>query len=228
MEDDSLTAHPDEISLLAPAIPEAFPGASFLYESASDAFRFSPVAARWFGTSDTPAPCAQSRVDFSLLKAHESEALTRSQLPWVIASTGKHCDPQEFTLRVPGQTPRHVLCCASPYTPVGGVVIATLAHLLRRGLRTTDIVGRYGGEEYMVVLPDTDEHNAKRKLDQLREEFGKVVFRHKDKEFHCSFSAGVCNSLIVDNVDRCIEAADLSLYAAKEAGRNQVHLATRS
>ncbi len=85
-----------------------------------------------------------------------------------------------------------------------------------------------GGEEYLVVLPDTDEHNAKRKLDQLREEFGKVVFRHKDKEFHCSFSAGVCNSLIVDNVDRCIEAADLSLYAAKEAGRNQVHLTTRS
>ncbi|MCB1665499.1 MAG: diguanylate cyclase [Pseudomonadales bacterium] len=102
----------------------------------------------------------------------------------------------------------------------GDVVIATLAHLLRRGLRTTDIVGRYGGEEYMVVMPDTSAENAIIKLNALRQEFGTVVFRHHNEEFNCSFSGGVCSSDLAEHVDALVECADQALYAAKDAGRN--------
>ena len=101
-------------------------------------------------------------------------------------------------------------------------VIATLAHLLRRALRTTDIVGRYGGEEYMVVMPDSDEANAIRKLDLLRREFEAIGFHHKDMEFHCSFSGGVSDSDSSDNIDLLIEKADMALYRAKTQGRNQI------
>lgn len=104
----------------------------------------------------------------------------------------------------------------------GDTVIATLAHLLRRGLRTTDIVGRYGGEEYMVVMPDSDEANAMRKLDLLRREFEAIGFHHKELEFHCSFSGGVCDSSASDNIDLLIEKADMALFEAKARGRNQI------
>lgn len=102
----------------------------------------------------------------------------------------------------------------------GDTVIATLAHLLRRALRTTDIVGRYGGEEYMVVMPDSDEANAIRKLNMLRQEFETIVFHHKDIEFTCSFSGGVCAASGGENIDLLIEKADLALYQAKSGGRN--------
>lgn len=106
--------------------------------------------------------------------------------------------------------------------PTGDTVIATLAHLLRRGLRATDIVGRYGGEEYMVVMPDSDQDNAIRKLDLLRREFEALAFHHKDVEFHCSFSGGVCSSSGSDNIDILIEKADLALFQAKSQGRNLI------
>jgi diguanylate cyclase (GGDEF)-like protein len=106
--------------------------------------------------------------------------------------------------------------------PVGDTVIATLAHLLRRALRTTDIVGRYGGEEYMVVMPDSDVANAIRKLDLLRREFEAIGFHHKDLEFHCSFSGGVSDSDSSDKIDLLIEKADMALYRAKTQGRNQI------
>ncbi|MGJ8688213.1 MAG: diguanylate cyclase [Gammaproteobacteria bacterium] len=102
----------------------------------------------------------------------------------------------------------------------GDVVIATLAHLLRRGLRTTDLVGRYGGEEYMVVLPDTNTQSAMTKLDSLRAEFETIVFRHKNEEFTCSFSGGVCSSDITKSVDEFVELSDRALYRAKAKGRN--------
>jgi len=109
----------------------------------------------------------------------------------------------------------------------GDTVIATLAHLLRRGLRTTDIVGRYGGEEYMVVMPDSDEANAIRKLDLLRREFEAIGFHHKELGFNCSFSGGACDSKGSDNIDLLIEKADLALYQAKSRGRNQIIGATQ-
>jgi len=104
----------------------------------------------------------------------------------------------------------------------GDVVIATLAHLLHRGLRTTDILGRYGGEEYLVVMPDTDAKNAAIKLNSLRTEFQAVTFRHNDEVFTCSVSGGICQSDQVEGLDEFVEQADKALYRAKERGRNQI------
>lgn len=104
----------------------------------------------------------------------------------------------------------------------GDIVITTLAHLLRRGLRTTDIVGRYGGEEYLVILPDTDENNACIKINSLLQEFIAINFRHKEEQFNCSFSGGVCSSSNSTNIDALLEKADLALYKAKQNGRRQI------
>ncbi len=110
----------------------------------------------------------------------------------------------------------------------GDRVIRNLARLLTRRLRRSDLIGRYGGEEFAVVLPDTAIEDALRLLDSLREDF--AALRHRDDsgdEFHVSFSAGVAQYPDFDDIRQVHAAADAALYRAKQEGRNRV-LARRS
>jgi diguanylate cyclase (GGDEF)-like protein len=86
-------------------------------------------------------------------------------------------------------------------------------------------VGRVGGEEFAVILVDTDAENATRILNEMREHFMALVFYSGDIEFHSAFSCGVASFADYDTAQELNEAADRALYAAKEGGRNQVVLA---
>ena len=110
--------------------------------------------------------------------------------------------------------------------PVGDQVLIAIARALRQRLRTSDIVGRYGGEEFAVILPDTSRESARLILDMLREDFSRVEFRSDDRIFHCSFSCGIATSLDYPTFQALREAADRTLYQAKAAGRNQVLVAS--
>jgi diguanylate cyclase (GGDEF)-like protein len=106
----------------------------------------------------------------------------------------------------------------------GDRVLVSLASLLRRHLRRSDIVGRYGGEEFAVLLSHVNEHEATRLLLRLLHEFTSREHRAPNGEvFRVTFSAGVA-TLDADAMDlqRWLEAADATLYAAKRAGRNRV------
>jgi len=114
--------------------------------------------------------------------------------------------------------------------PVGDRVLAALAALLRRRLRPSDTVGRYGGEEFAMLLDDLTVEEAQRLVDRLREEFATIS--HTDAEggaFFVTFSAGAA---LFDprsmDVDAWREAADQALYAAKGAGRNRVLFAPQA
>lgn len=109
--------------------------------------------------------------------------------------------------------------------PVGDNVILTLARLLRERLRVSDVVGRYGGEEFMVVMPEAGLEDARRVIDSLRESFARISHRVGDKDFTVSFSAGVAQ-ITPQCVDRALmEKADQALYQAKHSGRNRVCIA---
>jgi diguanylate cyclase (GGDEF)-like protein len=109
--------------------------------------------------------------------------------------------------------------------PTGDRVIVTLARLLQQRLRKTDIVGRYGGEEFVVVLPDTDIDAARDVLDKIRESFAMIRHAYEKGEFSVTFSCGIAR------FPECIDAtiisneADKALYQAKNAGRNRVVVA---
>lgn len=104
----------------------------------------------------------------------------------------------------------------------GDQVITSLANLLKQQLRKTDMIGRYGGEEFLLVLPDCPLEKAFIVIDKLRESFAAFPFSFDGKSFHCTFSAGIASGdqqLIPDEV---IEQADQALYQAKTGGRNQI------
>jgi len=106
--------------------------------------------------------------------------------------------------------------------PTGDKVIKSLARLLKQRLRKTDIVGRYGGEEFAVIMPDTDALNAERILNELRIVFSKIQHQYQDVLFNKTFSCGIAIFPENNSGSDLNNMADEALYLAKNSGRNQV------
>lgn len=104
----------------------------------------------------------------------------------------------------------------------GDKVLKSLSRILQERLRRTDIIGRYGGEEFGVILLNTTPENAVRILDEIRENFSRVRHQAEDNEFFVTFSCGIASYPSFDHPDELTGAADKALYEAKEAGRNRV------
>ncbi|WP_439887079.1 diguanylate cyclase [Pseudomonas sp. MBLB4123] len=107
----------------------------------------------------------------------------------------------------------------------GDNVIRALANLLRQRLRRIDSLGRYGGEEFLAVLPDCSTAQAQRILDEIRERFAGLRFIAEGVEFTVTLSAGIACTDLDSSAGELLERADRALYAAKNGGRNQVRQA---
>lgn len=106
--------------------------------------------------------------------------------------------------------------------PMGDRVIKSLALFLKQRLRKTDYIGRYGGEEFAVVMPDTDLAAAWGVLDEIRQRFAEIHYPAQPADLCCTFSAGVVEIAAEDDALMMASQADEALYRAKKAGRNQV------
>jgi len=105
----------------------------------------------------------------------------------------------------------------------GDNVIRALSNLLRQRLRKVDRLGRYGGEEFVAVLPNCNTTDAWLILEEIREAFNALQFSTDEHTFCCSFSAGIsgCEEPEWD-CDELLDQADRQLYRAKHAGRNRI------
>jgi len=105
----------------------------------------------------------------------------------------------------------------------GDIVIRKLSNILNTRLRRYDGIGRYGGEEFMLVLPNTNELTALKLVNQIRVDFArKPINIGNDVNIIVTFSAGVSSFPEHQDLTALIEAADKNLYLAKKAGRNCV------
>ena len=106
--------------------------------------------------------------------------------------------------------------------PVGDQVLLALSRLLRQHLRQNDLIGRYGGEEFAVVLQDASIEKAKEILDAMREDFAGITFWANETEFSVTFSVGIADFPTCQTPEYLCERADNALYVAKRNGRNRV------
>ncbi|WP_297325078.1 diguanylate cyclase [Nitrosomonas sp.] len=104
----------------------------------------------------------------------------------------------------------------------GDRVLKSLARLLKQRLRETDIVGRYGGEEFAVIMNDTDAISAAKVIDEIRTVFSRLLHLSHDEEFYVNFSCGIADLAHFSDAASLSEAADKALYQAKQRGRNKV------
>ncbi|MCY1531915.1 Diguanylate cyclase DgcM [compost metagenome] len=105
---------------------------------------------------------------------------------------------------------------------MGDRVIKSLALFLKQRLRKTDHIGRYGGEEFAVVLPDTDLDAAHRVLEEIRRRFAEIRYPAQPSDLSCTFSCGIAQLRDDQDINQLSRQADEALYRAKHGGRNRV------
>lgn len=104
----------------------------------------------------------------------------------------------------------------------GDAVLKQFADLMRDVVRQTDLAARWGGEEFLILLPDTSLLQALTLAERLRQKVDDAEFRFRDQVMPVSISAGVSSITQSDSVNHLLKQVDIQLYSAKQNGRNQI------
>ncbi|MBV8680465.1 MAG: diguanylate cyclase [Aquitalea sp.] len=110
--------------------------------------------------------------------------------------------------------------------PAGDEVLVNLARFLKERLRRSDLISRYGGEEFAIVLPGTQTKDAVRIMDALRQAFAQIEQRSGQQTFCQTFSVGVSSLASATDTTQLVQQADDMLYLAKNRGRNRIEAYT--
>lgn len=108
----------------------------------------------------------------------------------------------------------------------GDEVIKMVARACENKMRINDIIGRYGGEEFIIILPNADKESAINIAESIREHIQGFTTNFKKEKINVTVSIGVACAIIKDNsidIEQMIHEADTNLYYAKNHGRNQIH-----
>jgi diguanylate cyclase len=106
----------------------------------------------------------------------------------------------------------------------GDEALKSLAALVSKTLRPTDVVARFGGEEFVVLLPETPMDEAQAILTRLQRTLTGGLFMHEQKQVFVTFSAGVTAYRLPETVEAALERADRGMYEAKRTGKNRTCL----
>ena len=104
----------------------------------------------------------------------------------------------------------------------GDKVLSGLGQLLSRSLRSNDRIGRYGGEEFMIVLVGSSPEESIERLNDIKNEFAASDVEFRDKVFRCTFSIGLADLAHNENLPQAVNQADQALYVSIESGRIKI------
>lgn len=104
----------------------------------------------------------------------------------------------------------------------GDDALVHLVRVVKEALRPTDVIARFGGEEFIIILPETGIEEGMKTMTRLQRELTKKFFLHKNEKVLITFSAGIALRKPLESADAIISRADQALYRAKAAGRNRV------
>jgi diguanylate cyclase (GGDEF)-like protein len=104
----------------------------------------------------------------------------------------------------------------------GDAVLSAFAQILKKEARTVDVVGRFGGEEFMALLSETDTEGGAIFAEKVRKHVEKARFMYKGDRINVTVSSGVSQRKNHTSAKNAINSADEYLYKAKKEGRNQV------
>jgi diguanylate cyclase (GGDEF)-like protein len=106
--------------------------------------------------------------------------------------------------------------------PVGDEVLKSVTIALSANLREADKLGRYGGEEFLIILPSSAERDAVNVVDRLRQVVASIDWTAISNELKVTMSAGVAVVRSDEAPEEALNRADIALYNAKHSGRNTV------
>lgn len=106
----------------------------------------------------------------------------------------------------------------------GDQMLVHFTSLIKSVMRKSDALVRYGGEEFTLILPDTDARGAQFVLARLQQVMAKSPLKYEGQEINTTFSAGVATVRRDENAYALLRRADEALYSAKNGGRNQIKL----
>lgn len=104
----------------------------------------------------------------------------------------------------------------------GDEVLITFSKLLTESKRLEDLVGRWGGEEFLIILPNTDRRGAYTVAMRIRNRINEYKYFNNDEEIHITATYGVAEFDQEDSIEKLIKKADFALYYGKDHGKNQV------
>ncbi|WP_348698377.1 GGDEF domain-containing protein [Duganella fentianensis] len=109
--------------------------------------------------------------------------------------------------------------------PFGDAVLRAAVQSAQLTIRSTDTLGRMGGEEFAVLMPDTDKEGAWRLAERVRLAIAAAEISSGEISMHATVSIGLAMRTAGEQFDALYVRADMALYAAKEAGRNRTVVA---
>ncbi|WDZ94460.1 diguanylate cyclase [Herbaspirillum sp. WKF16] len=104
----------------------------------------------------------------------------------------------------------------------GDEVLIHMVKVIRETLRKLDVIARFGGEEFIVLMPETEPEDAVQIITRVQRELTKRIFMHESQRLLITFSAGVALHHKDENQAELLKRADVALYKAKNAGKNRI------
>jgi diguanylate cyclase (GGDEF)-like protein len=107
---------------------------------------------------------------------------------------------------------------------VGDQILKNIARILEASCRKYDVISRWGGDEFLILLPGDDLEFAYRFSQRVRQKIKRYCHKVDSFEIHCTISVGLTSCLAQESLDVCIKRADKALYRSKSRGRDRVSL----